>query len=614
LILRSLERWIALLLLLPAVVFAAEGEPVSPDLFGPPAPAEPEPVRVIPRVVTMAPGGPLLQSPVLARVDYYRAVHGIGSGRWEEARQKLILAVQGDPSLVRGHLLLSMLHLREHDPRWILSLGNALRALLGNFRSQSLLVANGVLFFFSLLFVLLSLICAVAVLRNLPSLRHSLIERLPSATSPAIGRLLPPVLLLSVVLLLRPWAWLAGYAWLTVVGILLVWKGLRRSEKWAARAYLVYILLFPAIVRVTVHATIPATPGTVLYALSEASLAPLNSDKTTALLNSQPRDREILFSLALLEREKGNSERAIDLYKEILLQGYESPAVYNNIGNLLFLTGDFDRARGAYQRALALDPKSAASHYNLGQLHLEAFAFEEARDEFSKASEINFSLIRTLSHVGRTEQPHILVDQPLPPSQLWARFLAGRAGHEEITWKEAAAAARNLLFPFPLSRALFLAAILLAAAFYGSRRPRPHSCRRCGRALCRICRVRRGRMDLCKECAKELPGRVWARKTILYHRPMSLSLSLLLPGSAHCYLGRPLRGIFYLLITLSIVLLWASKGPALKPFPVLYSADLASVERLVLGWLVAPFYLFVLVDSLLLIRRSFRNSGGGESA
>ncbi|MCB9350571.1 MAG: tetratricopeptide repeat protein [Lewinellaceae bacterium] len=59
-------------------------------------------------------------------------------------------------------------------------------------------------------------------------------------------------------------------------------------------------------------------------------------------------------------------EQAIQLYEEILQEGYHSEAVYYNLGNAYYRKEAFARAILNYQRALKLDPKDKNTLHNLG--------------------------------------------------------------------------------------------------------------------------------------------------------------------------------------------------------------------------------------------------------
>lgn len=61
----------------------------------------------------------------------------------------------------------------------------------------------------------------------------------------------------------------------------------------------------------------------------------------------------------------GHWEEAVGGYEKISDQGYESPALYCNIGNAAFKSGDLSKAILNYERALKLDPSYEDAAYNL---------------------------------------------------------------------------------------------------------------------------------------------------------------------------------------------------------------------------------------------------------
>lgn len=70
--------------------------------------------------------------------------------------------------------------------------------------------------------------------------------------------------------------------------------------------------------------------------------------------------------------EKGNNlykneqyEDAISLYKRILDNGYDSGALYYNIGNSYFRLGELGYAILNYEKAIKIDPGNEDAHYNL---------------------------------------------------------------------------------------------------------------------------------------------------------------------------------------------------------------------------------------------------------
>jgi len=409
----------------------------------------------------------------------------------------------------------------------------------------------------------------------------------------------------SLFLTFHPWAWPGGIIWIVVCGVLLTWRAFTRWERFTATAFLVSIALVPILLRVAVGATLPAMPGSSLFALTASPVAPLDRAGPESFLAATPQDGDLLFSLALLQRERGREEEALRLYGEIVKLGGESAAVRNNMGNLEFLLGQKEKAAASYSRAVELNGSSAASHYNRGQLYLDRFDFENARGEFTEAARLDFPMIRTLSRVTPRMERTTLVDESLPVSRLWSRFLTPGVDRDGLTWGESFSSARRLLFPLSPWAALPMIVLLVVSWHFGARRPRAMKCTRCGRVICLECRKRLDKTDVCRWCADEKGAFRWASGAVQYHRPVALSLGIRFPGGAHLYLGRYVKGGVFAALALSFLLTWVFRGPVVKPFPILSAPALEPLENLLFAVIFVPLYASVLIDAVLLIRRRF---------
>ncbi len=79
-------------------------------------------------------------------------------------------------------------------------------------------------------------------------------------------------------------------------------------------------------------------------------------------LSAQPTQALQAANQAYRDKEY---EEAIRQYEEILFEGYHSEALYYNLGNAYYRTGETGRAILNYQRALKLDPQDHNTLHNL---------------------------------------------------------------------------------------------------------------------------------------------------------------------------------------------------------------------------------------------------------
>ncbi|MFP4470581.1 MAG: tetratricopeptide repeat protein [Bacteroidales bacterium] len=85
-----------------------------------------------------------------------------------------------------------------------------------------------------------------------------------------------------------------------------------------------------------------------------ASFLPVNAD-----------DNRILMEEAVKDYNEGRYEQAIELYRKVIVNGYESADLYYNMGNAYFKTNSMAPAILYYEKALKLDPTNEDAQFNL---------------------------------------------------------------------------------------------------------------------------------------------------------------------------------------------------------------------------------------------------------
>lgn len=76
-------------------------------------------------------------------------------------------------------------------------------------------------------------------------------------------------------------------------------------------------------------------------------------------------EAEDLMQKGNLHYQNGRYEQAIDLYQQVLKQGYSGKNLFYNLGNAYFKTGRLGYAILNYERALKIDPNDEDILYNL---------------------------------------------------------------------------------------------------------------------------------------------------------------------------------------------------------------------------------------------------------
>ncbi len=116
--------------------------------------------------------------------------------------------------------------------------------------------------------------------------------------------------------------------------------------------------------------------GNCLVELKEFATALRDYEKALELV---PDDRDYMENCAACCLELDMIKRAEELLNR-LLEGGESPSLYNLIGNLAAVTGEYERARLAYLEGLKLEEGNLELRCNLLSLYIDAGRYEQAKE------------------------------------------------------------------------------------------------------------------------------------------------------------------------------------------------------------------------------------------
>lgn len=125
-----------------------------------------------------------------------------------------------------------------------------------------------------------------------------------------------------------------------------------------------------------------------------------------ALVQADPANPVFRGKLAAAWRERGETEKALPLYRQTVAAAPRDPEAWYNLASALQEAGRLDEARQAIGQALKLDATRPEAHNTLGIIELGAGRTEEARREFAAAAEIdprNAAALNNLGNVLRAE-------------------------------------------------------------------------------------------------------------------------------------------------------------------------------------------------------------------
>jgi hypothetical protein len=281
----------------------------------------------------------------------------------------------------------------------------------------------------------------------------------------------------------------------------------------------------------------------------------------------------------------------------------DSPAIINNLGNILVQTGRVDTSIEHYRQALRYDDDPRI-HYNLSQALRENLQLEEGEREFriaqERAPELSSSLMAQQQEGGQRvtvdiygEVSHYLLDSlSLDP--------------EGRQWREALWSGIVPMIPFTFSWILFpaSAAILFLGLPLSGRMNLSRRCRRCNRIHCHKCSQSSSDV-LCAQCRQifivrsgvDPASRVKKMMQILRFTKtralVSRVATVLLPGMGHIYLGVGWQSLVLITLTVMFWTKWVLWYGIFRNITILdIQADLFS--KVFFGILLGVFYLLAL--------------------
>lgn len=99
-------------------------------------------------------------------------------------------------------------------------------------------------------------------------------------------------------------------------------------------------------------------------------------------LDNLPDDPGLLFAWGTSLVRVRQTESAMGIFRRLLEQNAESPAVHLLLGQAYAQQNDYVNALAAFDRAVQLDPRLVKAHYYSGLVYLRQGDFESAATQF----------------------------------------------------------------------------------------------------------------------------------------------------------------------------------------------------------------------------------------
>ncbi|MDF1536407.1 MAG: tetratricopeptide repeat protein [bacterium] len=313
-----------------------------------------------------------------------------------------------------------------------------------------------------------------------------------------------------------------------------------------------------------------------------------------------PEDGQVLAALAVVLKRSGRVREAETLLAQAMELTPDSPAVINNLGNVLFSMGRVDAAIEHYRQALRYKDDSRI-HYNLSQALRENLQLEEGEREFRIANDADPELAGSLTAAQQEGGQRITVD------------IYGETGHyltnaltlsaEGRKWREGLWNGFVPQVPFSLSWFLFpvSAVILFLGVPIVDRLNISRRCRKCNRMHCPKCSQSSSDI-LCAQCRQiflvrsgvDPASRVKKMMQIIrFNKRRALVSSvttILLPGMGHIYLGAGWQSLVFITVSTMFWTKWIFWHGLFRNTTML-EIQVGPTSWVVFGLLLGLFYL-----------------------
>ncbi len=437
--------------------------------------------------------------PLEARVFHRRGVLLRESGNAAEAVRMVRGAAELDPGYLAPHLTLAEWSLLSEPSQALLRYATVLDLARRNFMLQLSLAANGLYALLQALFLGLLATALLILVTRQEQLRHGWSEALSRFVSRRSARLW------SWALLVLPFTVGFGFT-LPALGLLgWCWPQLRARERFVLVSLAVAAVSFPLLGGVLDRLTLPLDPSRPpLHGVALVESEPLTAERAAELSDlarREPGNPYLQFAAGWAARRTGRLDLAEAHYRKALALWPGDDRVLNNLGCTLLMLGRHDEALARFVEATAARPDNAAAWFNQAQVHTQRFDYRAATDALSRASALDFEMVKGTQAQATEDGTLPLVEGWIAPARLWnavASARTDRSGRGALppAWRQRLET-RGWLFS--AAALLALAGGLVAGLRLHAALPL-RACSNCDRVVCRRCAERRRERALCPEC------------------------------------------------------------------------------------------------------------------
>ena len=355
-------------------------------------------------------------------------------GDSERSVELAAYSVKISPDMPQARFALAKAHWRQNPFRIgkvFFEFYEGQMARLREFRS-SLHIAYGLFYVLSNAMLMTFMIFGlVVIIRYLP-LYYQTIRR-------DMGRGIGWVLLnsLKVFVLFVPFILRLDILWAILFWAILLWGYATKWEKRFLIVFLILLVYLPFFLH-SASAYVNDPSFEIVLEINRANNENPGKETEEELrtwLSSHPEDPEVIFTLGLMAKRRGQYDQAEELYQKAIQLNPRFSEALSNLGNTFLAQKRLEPAIDAYQQAIQFKPK-AAYYYNLHQAYAqESILSKKTEEAFQKARQLDPDLVDTYEGIDSPHLRRLLIDETLPAKSLWARSLNLLTGTEGFLFR-----------------------------------------------------------------------------------------------------------------------------------------------------------------------------------
>ncbi|HET9232677.1 MAG TPA: tetratricopeptide repeat protein, partial [Candidatus Eisenbacteria bacterium] len=288
--------------------------------------------------------------PLEALGVYVQGVTAADAGHTEDAAASFKLAAELDPSFPEPHLALARLIVFRDPAQALATLIAAFRAGTSSFLEQQRLAANIILSSFVFLIAGFLVLVAYAAVQHLSRLHHATTE-IMAPWFPGRHAAMCAALLFFV-----PVLWRIGGLPLGFLAAGLLWPWMRPGQRRWIGAMGAGVVTAPVVLwAISPFLLSPLDPASVPFLVARANVAAGSPELVASLETARgvhPKQADLCFALASVEKRAGHYAKARKLYEEAQELGSSPAVVQNNLAVIAFLEGNYESALDLFQRSI----------------------------------------------------------------------------------------------------------------------------------------------------------------------------------------------------------------------------------------------------------------------